>query len=332
MGGSGLGAKRIGRALTNVSLDGMERKCRSLWLDSGAHSLFNLHCFRKVGDEMVFKPRSERYKWFSRDGVNLSKRFIAYMDAYAQFVREHEDGIDYYATVDVIYNPELSWKSIRYLEKEHGLKPVPVIHHRTPLAWVRKYLDAGYEYVGLGGLGQKSTKHSYHQWADTVYDLLCDNKDRLPCVRTHGFAMTSFPLLRRYPWWSTDSTSAFKVAGNGGIYIPHKRNGKFTFDIDPYVLALSHRSSVKGKPDKHFANLEDGQKEVVLEWLKVIDMPLGVMGDNEQVIEYGVASEYNARALANLKFFQKMCEALPKWPWPFKIKPSSTFFKWEKIK
>lgn len=337
MGASGLGAKRQARAATSVSLDGLQRDCRSFWLDSGAHSLYNLHCYRNivVDGKIVdrkFKHKDVRYKWYSKDGHSLTRAFVEYLDLYAAFVKEYKNSIDYYATVDVIYNPKLSWESINYLKSEHGINPVPVIHHRTPLKWVERYLEAGYTYIGLGGLGQQSTKHDYYEWADSVYNFICSNKDRTPCVKTHGFAMTSYELLLRYPWWSVDSSSAYKVAGFGGIYIPHKRNGKFTFEVEPYIIAFSHRSTAKAKKGKHYDTLNPKQKAVVREWLEEIDIPLGAMGDNEQVLEYGVTSEYNARALANLRFFQKLCEFLPKWPWSFKVKPKSTFFKAEDIR
>lgn len=335
MSNSGLGQKRLKRALTSVSLKDKPRQCRSLWLDSGAHSLFNLHCFQHSATKgPVFKPPNERYKWYSKDGKNLTKRFITYLDRYADFIRKYGDGIDYYATVDVIYNPELSWKSLNYLIQEQGLKPVPVIHHRTPLHWLDKHLEAGFTYIGLGGLGQQSTKSSYYDWADRVYNHLCDDSDRLPCVRTHGFAMLSYELLLRYPWWSVDSTSAFKVAGNGSILIPHKRDGKFTFAVEPYIIGISHRSSAHKFVGKHYSGLTKAEQRIISEWLVEIDVPLGLMGDNEEVREYGVASEYNARAVANLRFYQRLCDSLPKWPWPFKVKPahvSDTFFKSEEL-
>jgi hypothetical protein len=334
MGHSGLGQKRLKRALNSVSLKDKPRNCRSLWLDSGAHSLFNKWCFTHTKNGATFKLPNERYKWYSKDGKNLSKRFIAYMDRYADFIRTYGDGIDYYATVDVIYNPELSWKSLNYLVKEHGLKPVPVIHHRTPLHWLDKHLEAGFTYIGLGGLGQQSTKSSYFDWADRVFNRLCAGDDRLPCVRVHGFALLSYELLLRYPFWSVDSTTAFKVAGNGSILVPHKRNGEFTFAVEPYIIGISHRSSAHGKVNGHYSGLTKAERKIIGEWLNEIEVPVGVMGENEEVIEYGVSSEYHARVVANLKFYQRLCDWLPEWPWPFKVKPkcrTDTFFQPEDV-
>lgn len=325
MAGSGLGMKRIARAQSNVSLKGMERRCKSFFLDSGAHSIYNLFS--------LSRSKKERFDWYVTPSGKLSKNYLEYMDDYAKFLKKYKQGMDFYATVDCIYNPEISWRALKYLEEEHGLNPVPVIHHRTPLKWVTKHIEAGYDLIGLGGLGQKSTKWGYYKWADAVFNLICDNPQRLPCIKTHGFAMTSFDILVRYPWWSSDSTSAFKLAGYGAIYVPHKRKGEFTFEVEPYIIAISHRSSFRKHKGKHLENLRPGEREIVKEWLASIDVPLGDIRDNK-VIEYGVSSEYNARAVANLRFFERLCDWLPKWPWPFKINNTHNdgFFPMEEIK
>jgi len=334
MSGANLGHKRKGRAKTIVSLDGLPRRCRSFMPDSGAHSLFNLHCFetaKQNGKEVrVFKKPNERYKWYSPDGNKLSKEFRAYLDKYVGFIDKYGKGIDHYVTVDAIYNPEISWKSLKYLES-WGLKPIPVIHHRTSMRWIEKHLDSGYNYIGLGGLGQQSTKNTYTIWADQVFDRICQGSKRLPCVKTHGFAMTSYSLILRYPWWSVDSSSVFKCAGNGSIFVPHKRQGSFTFGEEPYVMGVSHRSSAKQSDKRHYDNLTKGEKAIVAEWLKSIDMILGTVSEDGEMDEYGVYSSYNARVVANLRFFERFLDWLPKWPWSFKIRPKRGFLKWEDL-
>lgn len=339
MASSGLGVKRIKVSGTRIRLGDKDRDVRSFFLDSGAHSLYNKHCYHERRDSTgrvvgtVYKAKSIRFKWFSKDGTKLTKQFREYIDRYAAFVKEHQKNIEYYATVDVIYNPELSWLSINYLKDEHGLNPVPVIHNHTSVKWVAKYVEAGFDYIGLGGLGQKSTKARYYDWADSVYDYLCDNPKRLPCVRTHGFAMTSWEMVCRYPWWSTDGSTAYKVAGYGAIFVPPVRNGKFVFtERDPYCVGFSYRSSARAEKNKHYETMTSGQQALVRRWLEEIEVPMGKMGEDERTLEYGVVSEYNARATANLKYFQRLCAALPEWPWPFERKQRTGFFSRESIK
>ena len=280
------------------------------FLDSGAHSLYTLH--------VITKEHREGYAYYE------SKDFWKYVDRYARFLKKWKRDIDFYANVDVIFNPELSWKVLKYLENEHGLNPVPVIHYNTPMKWIDKHLEQGYKFLGIGGLGQEAHKNDYIHWADRLYTHLCPkSNDYLPLVKTHGFAMTAYSLMIRYPWWSVDSVSWAKSSGFGSIFIPHKRQGKFVYDIPPYVMPISFNSTAQTKQGRHFKTLTAPEKQIINEWLEHIEMPLGSVHADGTTKEYGVLSEYHARALANIRFFDRLCEWLPKWPWPFTLsKPS----------
>lgn len=279
------------------------------FLDSGAHSLYNIHARGK--------PARRKYDYFT------TPEFWEYVDEYAAFVKKRAAGLDYYATVDVIFNPKLSWKVLKYLEQEHGLSPVPVIHYGTPMKWIERHVDAGYEFLGIGGLGQEAQKVNYLAWADQVFKFLCPPPSRLPIVRTHGFAMTAYSLLIRYPWWSVDSSSWAKAAGFGGIYVPQKRGGRFTFSVPPYSIGISNASPKVKIRGQHYHSWTPLEKAIVQEWLEKIGVPFGKVNAAGEPVEYGVLSQYNARAVANLKFFEELCEGLPKYPWPFKVKSHS---------
>jgi hypothetical protein len=288
-------------------------------MDSGAHTLYTL--------EVIWKKHSCGYDFYK------SKEFVAYVDEYAKFLKKHGKGIDFYANVDVIFRPDLSWQVLKYLEDKHGLNPVPVIHFKTPMRWVDKHLDAGYKFLGIGGLGQEAPKEAYITWADRLFTKLCPASNKhLPLVRTHGFAMTAYDLILRYPWWSVDSASWAKAAGFGCIYVPHKRHGRFVFTEKPYSIGFSFRSKFTANDGKHFSNLAAGEKKIVLEWLEKIGVPLGSVDDNKDTKDYGVFSEYHARAVANLRFFDVMTKALPKYPWPFKVRAKAGLLPWEKVK
>lgn len=314
MGAHKLGIKRQAMSRERTKVTGTKpARCSSFFPDSGAHSLYT-HYVLPQG------KKKDRYQFYVTPDGKFTLAFKDYLDAYARFIRKYEAGIDYYVTVDAIYNAEISWDSLKYLEEVHGLNPIPVIHHRTPMKWIDKYLEAGYGYLGVGGLGQESSKAEYTNWADHFYQRICPaSNGHKPLVKTHGFAMTAYSLLIRYPWYSVDSVSWAKASGFGGtLYVPHRRNGKWDFGVPPYNLPFSFRSSSRGRAKGHFLTLSKGEQAVVLDWLAEIDMPLGSLNEDGSMKEYGVFSTYHAAATANVRFFNRLCDWLPPWPWAFK--------------
>lgn len=284
------------------------------FLDSGAHSIYSR--------EVIAANHRNGYAFYETD------EFRAYVDNYAAFIKRFGWAIDYYANVDAIFHPELTYKTQRYMEQHHGLKPVPVVHFGTPLKWLQKYLDDGHEFIGLGGLGQEVTKDEYYAWADKVFSLLCPaSNGRKPIARTHGFAMTSWELMRRYPWWSVDSASWIKAASYGMIYVPRKLNGEYSMEVRPYSISVSNKSPSMKDRGKHVLSLSAGERKVVEEWLERIEVPLGKFdpktGDE---IDRGALTHHKPRARANLLYFQMLSDSLPKYPWAFRVDARQGFF------
>lgn len=245
------------------------------------------------------------------------------MRAYVKFVKDYQVGIDLYANVDVIPNPDLTWRNQQWLE-EQGLKPIPVVHYKTDLKWLKHYVDKGYELIGLGGLVGSTAQDSCKGWIDRCFDYICSASDRLPRVKLHGFGVTNYELLLRYPWWSVDSTSWTKIAAYGGILVPQKRGGKFVFDVQPYIMKVSLDSPDRKARGKHILTLTKEERRIVKEWLSQINIPLGKM-EGEEVLEHGVMTRHSERKAANLLFFEAMRASLPEWPWPFRSKRPKGF-------
>lgn len=315
----------------------IEEDIGTFWLDSGAHSWYN-----KYGHG---KTSSHKYSEYD------TELFWDYVDDYIAFIKKWKHAIDYYANVDVIGNSEMSWKVQKYMEKQ-GLNPVPVIHHSNSLCkgsgldWLKRYLKEGYEYIALGGVALTSTQRAYRDWADQMFNCICSGRQRLPSVRVHGFAMTAYKIMVRYPWWSLDSASWAKAAAFGSIYVPRTIAGKYDFKAEPYTIAISKDSPQADLKGKHFLTLSPSQGAegvaagYIKRWLERIEIPLGSVYKEPQVIErrsgkkvikykekeWGVQSNYQARKIANLKFFQMMCDWLPEWPWPFKAEVRKGFF------
>ncbi len=271
----------------------------SHFLDSGAFTLKT--------QAIQWAKKTGRSKWDFYD----TKDFWAYIDDYARFVKKYRIAIDYYANVDVIPNPGLTWRNQKYLEEKFNLEPVPTVHYTTNLKWLQKYINTGYKFIGIGGLVGSMNQDYCRDWLDDAFDIVCDTPNRMPRVRMHGFGVTGYELMLRYPWWSVDSSSWTKIGAFGGILVPHKRGGKFVFSEQPYIVKMSEDSPDSKNQGKHYQTMKEAEKRIVLEWLEKIGIALG----DEKT--KGVLNRHIERRAACLLFFEEMRQSLPKYPWPF---------------
>lgn len=292
---------------------------KSMFMDSGAHGLYNRHA--KMSGQDGYNLRGSPELLAKRYAYYTTKDFYDYVDKYAAFLKANMDGIDFYVNVDAIFHPELSYKALKYLENEHGLKPIPVLHYNTPMKWIARHIEEGYKFIGLGGLGQDASKDDYAMWADKAYDLICSTPDRKPTIKTHGFAMTSWYLIRRYPWWSVDSASWVKSSAYGVIYVPHMRDGKFTYDEKPYSIGVSAQSSFIAEGGKHIMRVAAGEREIIRKWLEYCGVKMGKVDKDGNEVEYGVISHWGARARVNLLYYEGLRKSVPDWPWAFTRRP-----------
>lgn len=188
-------------------------------MDSGAFSLFNKYAKKGAIEHSDFS-------YYSSD------KFITYLDKYCAWIRDHHQHLDYYVTLDVIFNPEMSWEIFKDMQ-DRGLKPMPVIHFGESMDWVHKYMKET-EYLGIGGVGtRQGTMDQYFAWCDQVFEILCPGfrnaegkLKQKPSHKTHGFALTQYDVLYRYPWHSVDSTTCWRAASNGSFILPQFRNNE----------------------------------------------------------------------------------------------------------
>ena len=169
---------------------------------------------------------------------------------YISFIKEHEEVIEIYANLDVIgiggkqpnqLTAEMTLKNQHIMEKA-GLHPIPVFHYGEPISFLENYVK-NYDYLALGVAGNSGVK--LIPWLDVLFSKhICDEKG-MPKLKIHGFAVTSLPLMLRYPWYSVDSTSWVITGRLGSIYIPRFRSGEWIYDEQSWKIAVSNRSGHK---------------------------------------------------------------------------------------
>ena len=297
-----------------------------IFMDSGAWALCRLHVLKKgkkaerIGkhgrllEENVVRGAQGDFSYYD---LTKGAHFRRYCDSYASFVKKFSDRIELFANVDVIGSPELTWEVQRFFEEEHGLRLVPVIHHGASLSWVEKYLEKKYDILGLGGMARRMGREDLMRWVDAVFLRLCPQSNGFkPIVRVHGFAVTAWEHMIRWPWFSVDSTSWVKYSAYGWMILPRWSQNRFRFDLPPLVVNMSWRSPFKADRNKHHDNSIGDVKTAVKKWLEFCHVPLGKEGEEENVPGAGVISSHVARSTANLFYFCELQKSLPEWPWP----------------
>lgn len=127
---------------------------------------------------------------------------------YMTYIKRNQIGK--YVVLNVVGDPDQTDFHLNKME-EDGLFPIAVFHFKTDFTWLDRYA-AKYRYVALGGTVGKP-KHVRDSFFREVFN-------RQPKLHYHGLGMTVPDIMRKYPWFSVDST---RLVGkkNGRIGTDH---------------------------------------------------------------------------------------------------------------
>lgn len=231
-----------------------EEKKVGIMMDSGAHSLHKL--------ASASKRRNTRAS--EKQAVNIEQVKDAMFKEYVKLCTKRKKLWNFYVTLDFIrHQPSIYAMQLRF-EKE-GLKPVPVYHGDHELDWVLKYVDRGYDLIGVGNSKDfRKGYKGYRYYLDRLFDLGAKHN-----IRYHGLAVTSLSLMTMYDWWSADSSTWSKVATFGCLTFPDRDRNII------YNLHVSKRKSNGGVTS--FNNLPRRQKEMITEVIKDLGFDLAPM-------------------------------------------------------
>lgn len=159
-----------------------------------------------------------------------SKKVKIDLKKYAEFIKENQQYITTSVNLDVIgdkmensESAKLSYQNLKKLES-YGVKPIPVFHQREDLK-VLDYYCEHYNYVGLGGVGNLGNFARRVEWLNKIFT-------RYPNQKFHGFAITDFKVLMRFPFYSVDSTSWLMGSRFGTVTLWHPKEKVLT-QINP---------------------------------------------------------------------------------------------------
>jgi hypothetical protein len=228
---------------------------------------------------------------------------------YTKFIEENEDRLFASVALDVIpgspqapkADPEgaaaASDYNLQYM-LDRGVKPIPVFHQFENFKWLVKMIDDGHPYIGISPSDRQPTNLRM-QWLDKVYTILCDSKGR-PCVKTHGFGVTSTEILYTYPFYTADSTTWLILSGHGRMQLPamHMRNGKAVFDFSKQVMLTVSPKSPRAKSPRQLILMGD-QKKLAEQYLSEIGLTVDA-----------IQNSYESRASMGIDVFERLVKHL----------------------
>jgi hypothetical protein len=134
-------------------------------------------------------------------------------------------------------------------------------------------------------------------WLEQVMPYIT-NKDGTAKMRWHGFGVTSYEIMKRYPWFSCDSTSWMRAGAMGQIKVPQIDIKERPFMNSKIQVALTKRSGMSAS-NLHFDSLSPAEQEFVREYLKRINVSF------DEASADG-SSGVSARQHANLHYWKQV--------------------------
>lgn len=258
-------------------------------LCAGAGNL--LESYHYIGRQRsVDMIRADGIKVFLDSGAFSAWSLGAKVDmvAYCDYIKKNDDIIrkddgDILASVmDAIGDAQGTYENQLHMESM-GVRPLPCYHFGEDPRYLEYYISK-YKYITLGGMVAQSTPQ-LKLWLDEIWGKYLTDGSGRPRLKVHGFGLTTPELMRRYPWYSVDSSSWVQTARIGGmLLLPECK-----------VINVSDQSPNRKMEGQHITNISPPQMDAVLNKLKAE----GVDTDRMQ-------SGYLARWCYNLYAYDKM--------------------------
>ena len=235
------------------------------------------------------------------------------LDAYADFALAHRDVFTVVANLDVIPGAPgaaaptsaaveraaaQGWEHYEHLRRRFAGCPFTLLHayhYGEDSRWLKKLMDQA-EYLAVGGIATPGlTTGAKRAFLDGIMPLLTDDAGR-PVRRFHGFGVTGLSLMRRYPWYSVDSTSWLMATRFGSVHVPLGER--------VHVVTFSSGSPKMEEAGAHFTTYAPPEQAAIRAYVE---------GKGYAVEQ--LASDYVKRSELNVIFFVDLESAWVDQPW-----------------
>jgi hypothetical protein len=241
-----------------------------------------------------------------------TKGFTIKIEDYVEFI-EWVQGlypkVDFeVVNLDVIGDSYASYKNwIRM--RELGVEAMPVFHPWYNRAkqglgdkkFLSRYLKKT-DRIAIGGIALMS-RVQRDTALHTLWEQYLTDDRGMPKYRVHGMGVASLDVIRMFPWFSVDSTSAIHIGGTGYILTPHFPEWDFSKMFEVYV-STKERDVPSSEKFRYGTLSNSDQAEVrrYVEWC-------GEQWDGED----GVRESYRARMRVCYKALS-LFSTTQKWP------------------
>lgn len=185
---------------------------------------FFYHGFRNGGTPTVHVEGARHLDLFLDSGAftAFTKKETIPPRLYADYMKRTEGYWSVCSSLDVIGSGESAAQASYdvFCElRSLGADVIPVFHVREPDHWLHRYVEEGYPYIAIGGMVPESSRWLKGR-LDGLWGNILTSAEHKPKLQVHGFGLTTFDLMFRYPWYSVDSTSWLMTGVYGACVLP----------------------------------------------------------------------------------------------------------------
>ncbi len=235
----------------------MFNRCTEVEKQARINVNYHLESYHYINKEsFVKKIRRDGKKVFLDSGAfsAFTKGVKVNLPRYCRWIQSNIDIIDCASVLDSIGDAQGTFQNQVAMEKL-GVRPLPCFHYGEDPRYLEYYL-ANYEYITLGGMVPISTP-KLHLWLDDIWEKYLTDGAGRPKTKVHGFGLTAIPLMKKYPWYSVDSSSWVQAAANGRIFHPTYGD-----------IYLSENHPLRKKEGQHLDNMPDCTQEMIYNMLE----------------------------------------------------------------
>jgi len=213
------------------------------------------------------------------------------LPGYCDYIKKNADILRYEdnsvmaSVLDGIGDPQKTYENQLAMESL-GVRPLPCFHYGEDERYFEWYMK-NYDYITIGGMVGKSSQNLI-KWLDRLWERYVIDGSGTPRVKLHAFGITAIPIMKRYPWYSVDSSSWIQSAAFGTVITPEFG-----------AVSVSSQSPSRHKAGQHVSTLRHLDRKYVM------DMFI------EQGFDYErLSTVYESRAAYNLWSFTEISKQL----------------------